>query len=274
MTNPTSDFRAFELAGWSDHDTADTYLDSFGLVTSQSVPALIDAADIQPGWLVLDVATGPGYVAAAAATKGAIVTGIDFSPAMVQIARRKYPGITFQEGDAQQLAFPTSNFDSVIAAYGLLHFSDPDLAVREAFRVLHRGSRFAFSVWADPNSGSGMGFVLAAVQAHGRTDVPLPPGPPQFRFSDPAECERVLGAAGFIGIETQRVEQTWRAPNARAWLDGVRGGSVRLKALLAAQTPEAIEAIYGAVEETVRPYETAEGVAVPMPALVGWGRKP
>src|SRR5262249_36374124 len=159
------------------------YLDSFGLVTAQSVPALIEAADIMPGWLVLDVATGPGYVAAAAANKGAIVTGIDFSPTMVQIARRKYPGIQFEEGDAQALKYPTSNFDAVIAADGLLPSPAPALAVREACRVLHRGSRFAFSVWADPNSGSGMGVVLAAVQAHGNMNVPLPPGPPQFRFS-------------------------------------------------------------------------------------------
>jgi SAM-dependent methyltransferase len=271
----TNDFRAFELAGWSDATTADTYLDSFGLVTAQSVPALMDAADIQPGWLVLDVATGPGYVAAAARTKGAIVTGIDFSPAMVRIAQRKYPEITFQEGDAQQLAFPTSNFDAVIAAYGLLHFSDPDLALREANRVLHRGSRFAFSVWADPNSGSGFGIVLAAVQARGNMNVPLPPGPPQFRFSDPAECERSLGAAGFIGVETRRVEQTWRAPSAKAWLDGLRGGSVRMKALLAGQTPEALADIYDAVYEATRQYATPDGaVSVPMPALVGWARKP
>src|SRR5512142_985250 len=126
MSNALPEFRAFELAGWSDPSTADTYLDSFGLVTAQAIPALLQAADVRPGWIVLDVATGPGYVANAALARGAIVTGIDFSPAMVAIARRKSTGIKFEEGDAQALPFADDSFDAVITAYGLLHFSDPD----------------------------------------------------------------------------------------------------------------------------------------------------
>ena len=217
-------FRAFELRGWSDEHTVTEYLD---------IPALLEAARVGPQTRLLDVATGPGYVASAASERGASVTGIDFSPAMVELAKHLYPPIDFRLGDAQALEFEDGSFDAVIAAYGLLHYSDPDLAVREAFRVLKPGGIFAFSVWADPNSGSGMGYVLNAIQRRGRLEVPLPPGPPQFRFSDPKECERVLKSSGFGECGTRRVEQTWLAPSADAWLDGVRGGSVRLQALLA-----------------------------------------
>src|SRR5690349_12071645 len=111
-------FREFELRGWSDEHTANEYLDTFGLVTAQAIPALLEAAGAGPGVPLLDVATGPGYIANSAAAKGAIVTGIDFSPAMVEIAKRLYPSITFRIGDAQALDFPDGSFDAVIAAYG------------------------------------------------------------------------------------------------------------------------------------------------------------
>jgi SAM-dependent methyltransferase len=268
-------FRDFELRGWSDEHTANEYLDTFGLVTAQAIPALLEAAGAGPGVRLLDVATGPGYVASAAAAKGAIVTGVDFSPTMVEIARRLYPSLTFRVGDAQALDFEDGSFDAVIAAYGMLHFSDPDLATREACRVLRSGGVYAFSVWADPQSGSGMGVMLNAISAAGTMDVPLPPGPPQFRFSDPAECERVLKASGFGECGSRRVEQTWPAASADAWLDGVRGGSVRLQALLAGQTTDALLAIRDAVVEALEPYTAPDGsVAVPMPAMVAWGRKP
>jgi ubiquinone/menaquinone biosynthesis C-methylase UbiE len=63
---------------------------------------------------VLDVAAGPGYVAAGADARGAHAVGIDFAADMVSEARRRYPNIEFHEGDAENLAFDTSSFDAVV----------------------------------------------------------------------------------------------------------------------------------------------------------------
>ena len=98
--DPTA-FHAFERAGWESIPLA--YQDAFGTLTTQAIGPLLDAACVGPGVRVLDVATGPGYVAAAAAARGTMVVGVDFSAAMLTEARRHSPSIDFREGDAEDL---------------------------------------------------------------------------------------------------------------------------------------------------------------------------
>ena len=122
---------------------------------------------------VLDVATGPGYVAGAAAQRGATVVAVDFSSSMVAEARRRHPKIPFYEGDAEALSFPDRAFDAVVMNFGLLHLARPDAALSEACRVLKLGGRYAFTVWAKPEEAVGFGVVLGAMQTHGTMDVGL-----------------------------------------------------------------------------------------------------
>src|SRR5690349_9411477 len=75
-------------------------------LTTQSSEALLDAADVGSGMNLLDVATGAGYVAAAAARRGAEVVGVDFSDAQVGLARATYPALRFEQADAEALPFP------------------------------------------------------------------------------------------------------------------------------------------------------------------------
>src|ERR1035437_6175539 len=145
-TTPTSAFWTFERDGWN--GAAEAYRDYFGNLTAQTVVPL------------LDVATGPGFVAAAAQERGARVVGVDFSATAVEVARRHYPAIDFREGDAEALAFADESFDAVAMNYGVPHFGRPELAFAEARRVLVAGGRFAFSVWAKPDESIGFGIVL------------------------------------------------------------------------------------------------------------------
>jgi SAM-dependent methyltransferase len=269
-----SDFRSFELAGWSNASTVGAYDDGFGSVTSQAVPVLLDVLRIQPGQRLLDVACGPGYGAAAAAQRGAIATGIDFSPTMVGVAKARHPGIEFREGDAQALPFPDGSFAAVVSSFGLLHFADPDAALREACRVLAPGGRFAFSVWATPDAESGMGIIRAAIEEHGDLNAPLPSGPPQFRFGDPDESRRSLEAAGFRDVETRIIRPLWHAADAEALLSALEESSVRMQGLLRAQRPEVMAAIRGTFAAAVTRFAVDGGVAVPMPALIAVARKP
>jgi SAM-dependent methyltransferase len=211
MTFPdtdSSDFHDFEHAGWE--RAAEHYGDAFGALTAQTAPAILDAVHPARGTRLLDVATGPGFIARAAADRGADVVGLDFASAMVTEARRRHPTLTFREGDAEALPFDDSTFDAVVMNFGLLHLARPDAAIAESRRVLRPGGRYAFTVWASPERAAAFGLTLRAIEELGNSRVPLPEGPPFFRFSDAAETRRTLEAAGFSSVDVQELALTWR----------------------------------------------------------------
>src|SRR5206468_4481484 len=84
-------FKQFERTGWT--EVGDRYHDSFARLTTQAAEPLLDAAGVRGGTRALDVATGPGYIAAGAARRGAHAVGIDFSLTMVAEACRLHPGV-------------------------------------------------------------------------------------------------------------------------------------------------------------------------------------
>jgi ubiquinone/menaquinone biosynthesis C-methylase UbiE len=274
MAEPGTSFRDFEHQGWSVQDVAVGYHEHLSPVTTQAIGALLDAAGVRDGTRVVDVATGAGYAAAAAAERGAVVVGVDFSATQLALARQRYPAIEFREGDAGALPFPDGSFDAVISNFGMPHFPDPDAFLREAFRVLRSGGRLAFSTWASVQECVALGIVYGAVQAHGRMDVPLPPGPSFFLFSDPAQCERSLDAAGFRAATVAKVPQVWRLALPEQLFKAILKGTVRAAALLRAQSPDALRSIREATRKAAAAYARDGAVELMMPAVVAAAEKP
>jgi SAM-dependent methyltransferase len=122
MNEPPVDadaFNAFEAAGWERQVAG--YEDFFVPITVRLIGPLLDAAGVAAGAQALDVATGPGYVAAAAAERGASVIGVDIAEGMLALARRLHPQLEFRQGDAEALPFDDASFDAVVANFVLLH---------------------------------------------------------------------------------------------------------------------------------------------------------
>jgi SAM-dependent methyltransferase len=265
-------FRDFERAGWEIN--VSEYEDAFARLTRQAIGPLLDAVNLRRGTRLLDIATGPGYVAAAAAERGAQVVGIDFSAPMVDRARELNPAVEFQKGDAEKLSFPDASFDAVVMNFGILHFAQPERAMSEAARVLRPEGRFAFTAWAKPEEAVGFGMILSAIQSHGNLEVPLPQGPPFFRFSDPAECERTLREAGLVDVKVTRVPQVWRFNAPDDPFEAFYNGGVRIKAILRAQSGAALEAIRAAVRDAARKFMRQGVIEFPMPAVLASALKP
>ena len=268
--DPTA-FHDFEHAGWE--RAAEHYADAFGCLTTQTIDALLDAVGARAGTRLLDVACGPGFVAAAAAARGASVVGLDFSPAMIAEARRRHPMLMFYDGEAEALPFDVASFDAVVMNFGLLHLARPDAAVAEAHRVLRAGGRYAFTVWASPEQAVGFGMALRAIEEFGTTDVPLPEGPPFFRFSAPDETRRTLEQAGFSSVDVRQLPLTWRLSSADAVFDALSRGGVRTAAVLRAQTPSALASIRTAVRRGVERYGQERRFVIPMPAVLASATK-
>src|SRR6202045_5298806 len=190
-------FTKFEHEGWE--RVANKYDSVWSSSTRQFIPPLLDAANVAEKMSILDVGCGPGYVSAAAAERGAISIGLDFSAEMIAIAKKMFPRIEFRQGDAQNLPVANASFDRVVANFALLHLADPERACAEAARVLRPGGKFGFTTWAKVSENPFVKLVDDAIQAHGNLDVDLPSGPPFYLFGNEAGFRNAVERAGFDG---------------------------------------------------------------------------
>ena len=116
-----------------------------------AVEHLLDFAGITEGMSVLDVATGTGITAIAAARRGATVAALDFAPDLLEtgreLAQQAGVDIAFQEGDAEKLPYPDAHFDAVVSTFGCMFVPRHDAVAYEMTRVLKPGGILAFATW-------------------------------------------------------------------------------------------------------------------------------
>jgi SAM-dependent methyltransferase len=267
-------FDAFEEAGWGTKEAAG-YDALAGRVTARLADPLLDAVGAGPGTRVIDSATGPGYVAARAAERGADPVGLDFSETMLAFARSRSPGVELVHGNATALPFPDGSFDAATCAFLLLHVARPETVVAEAARVLAVDGRAAFSVWNEPSRSRWLGVILEAFAATGAPSPPdVPPGPPIFRFADESEFSRLLTNAGLADVAVKTVEFPLELESVDELWNGLVAGTVRLRPLVVGQSPEVIHAIRTNFDELLEEYRAERGFDVPVSVKIASGRKP
>lgn len=261
-------FGAWEREAWELR--AVPYAASLGDLTRGSIPALLDAAGVSDGLTVLDVGTGPGFVALAALARGASVAAADQSSAMVGIACAA--GVDAVTAPVEQLPYADSSFDAVLAGYLLNHLPRPEAAVASLARVLRPGGRLALTVWDLPDANPALG-LFGPVAASLGLAASAPPGPDAQRFSDDVALRDLL-APGFRDVRVERVGWTV-AVEPGPWFEAVAAATPRTGAVLAAASGEQRAAMRGRyVEVALSRFGTAGGrVELPASAVLGSGTR-
>jgi arsenite methyltransferase len=169
---------------------------------------LVELAALPPGAHVLDIATGTGWAAIAAAQHvgpTGRVLGVDLAPELLERARQKAAaaGLTqveFREGDAERLDLGDQRFDVVLCASALFFIPDMLAALREWYRVLTPGGQVGFSGFG-PTYDQPLGDLWnARLRQYG---VSVPAVSPTQRLAEPETCRRLLHEAGFVQTEVQ-----------------------------------------------------------------------
>ena len=263
LQNRDDEFSKLEYEGWQ--RVAGQYIDNWANLTQQFIEPLLNAVRVSEGMKVLDVACGPGIVSEKIRLRNALPVGIDFSPEMIRLARLSYPHIEFYEGDAQQLLFPDVSFDCVVMNFGMLHLPNPLQAMKEAYRVLRKNGRFAFTVWASPAKSPAARVMNEAKEKFADMNVPMPAAPPYNYFEDPQNCSAFLSQAGFdpqtLHFVTKLV--TWQVPTAGFLFEAELNAGVRNAAFLRQQSQESLQKIKLAVEHGMQQFKVNEGYSLP-----------
>ena len=181
-------------------DVYDTVIDYFGRFGRR----LVDAAQLQPGADVLDLACGRGAVlwpALTAVGERGSVLGIDVAPAMVsrlraELAQRALENVEVRIGDAEHLDLPDASFDAVTGGFMIFFPPEPMRVLREIRRVLRPGGRVALSIYDGPAGFSFQSELEASVGAAPRA------ASGGRRFNEAAVLRAAMAEVGFRVVET------------------------------------------------------------------------
>jgi SAM-dependent methyltransferase len=200
---------------------------------------LVARAGIEPGMDVLDVACGTGNASIPAARLGARVTGLDFSPGLIAIARERGAEadveIDWLEGDAQSLPFDDDSFDRVISAIGHMFAPDHQRTADELMRVCRPDGRIAVACWSPD------GAIGAMFQRLGAISPPPPEGfQPPVLWGTEDHVRELLGDH----VEFERHNVEFDEPSPESYVDFMLGSFPPLIAMRAESGDELVRNTY------------------------------
>jgi SAM-dependent methyltransferase len=240
--------------------------------------ALIEAAGIAPGDVVLDVGTGSGEPALSIANvvaPGGLVVGIDPLAEMIAAAARAAndrnfsASARFEVASADHVPFEADSFDAVVSRFGIMFFSSPVECVRELLRVLKPNRPIVFAVWGYLERNP-FHHVMAHVVDRYFPPPPLPPDAAEpFRYAEPGKLLKVLSSAGALDASERLLDFKIEVPFAGEDFWTLRMDMAeKLRAKIASLSAEKAAEIRREVFQNMAPYSSGSGVSFPAEALI------
>jgi SAM-dependent methyltransferase len=209
--------------------------------------ATLDALEPLAGRAVLDAGCGAGLALRLAADRGAVVSGLDASAPLLEVARERTPESALRTGDIQALPYDDAGFDVVTSFNAIQYAADPAAAVAQLARVCRPGGQVAIGVWGDPGRCQ-----TEALFARLRSLAPPPPGTPApLAVSDPGVVEGLLEKAGLTVTGGGEAATSFRyADHDQAWTAHVSAGP--LQKVIEVAGPDAVRQVMRDVLEADR----------------------
>jgi ubiquinone/menaquinone biosynthesis C-methylase UbiE len=224
---------------------------------------LVDAADLHAGWRVLDVATGSGNAAIAAARLGCEAVGVDYVPSLLERGRARVAAegldVALLEGDAEALPFPDRSFDAVTSVFGSMFAPDHAEAGAELLRVCKPGGTIALASWTPEGF---IGELFRTVGAH----VPSPAGVPSPMLWGTEPHLRELFGDGIASLEVTERTFTFRFRSAEEFVSFFRRWYGPTLKAFAALEGEAYRALAGDLVALANRFDRlggADAIAIP-----------
>jgi SAM-dependent methyltransferase len=241
----------------------------------QWCPRVLDAAGVEPGNRVLDVACGTGVLAREAALRvgpAGHVSGVDPGRGMLAVAAELAPYVEWREATAESLPYPDESFDAVVSQFGLMFFSDRSQALREMVRVLNPGGRLAVAVWDSLENSDAYPIeveLLERLAGEAAADALRAP----FVLGDTDALTALFEGSGLTAVGVQTKTGTARFPSIRTMVEADLRGWLPVMGVLLED--HQVQNILEKAELALADYVTGDGdVVFDAPAHIVTGAKP
>ena len=237
---------------------------------------MLERVALRAGETILDLAAGTGVVGLAAApavSPGGRVIVSDFSPAMIDAAKRHaaalgLENVEFRVLDAERLDLPTDAVDAVLCRWGYMLMADPGAALAETRRVLRPGGRLSCAVFAGAQQNPWAALPSGVLNQRGHMPAPQSGAPGILALGDRARLEALFAQAGFTSLDVEEVAFTWTFDDVDDYWAFVNDAAGALAMVIARLDDDERAAVRAQVADGLAPFRDGGGIAMPATSLV------